>query len=109
MPFGPGFVVVEQVVQFTFQVDLLSVEGVQFIVGLGQEQHVADHLRHAFVLLHVGVEDLLILLRTAHLGEGDLGLGHQVGDRGAQFVGDVGGKVGEPVEGLFHALQHFVE
>ena len=55
------------------------------------------------------MQRLEVNLAAAWLTEGDLGLGDQVGQRRAQLVGNVGGKAGQPAEGILQARQHGIE
>jgi hypothetical protein len=79
------------------------------VVGLGQVQHVVDHLRHPLQFFQVAVQRFAVFLEAARAGEGDLGVGQQVGQRRAQFVGDVGRERRQALEGVVQALQHGVD
>jgi hypothetical protein len=79
------------------------------MLGLRQEQHVADHARQALVFLGVGLQHLAVLVGVAGAGQRDLGFGHQVADRRTQFVGQVGRKILEPLKRIFEAGQHVVQ
>ncbi len=58
-----------------------------------QKQHVSDHLRHPLVLLHVRIENLAVLVDRPGTRQCDLRLRHEIGDRRAQLVRDIGVEV----------------
>ena len=82
-------------------------EGV--LVGLGEEQHVADHARDALVFLEVRGQDVLVFVERARPRQRDLGLGHQVRDRRTQFVGYIRRIIAEPLESGFEPSEHAIE
>ena len=49
------------------------------------------------------------MLRVPGSGQRHFGLAHQIIDRGARFVRQVGGKLPEAREGILQAVQHAVE
>ncbi|MOA67231.1 hypothetical protein D3C78_1943150 [compost metagenome] len=55
----------------------------QAVIGLGQKQHVVDHPGHALQVVQVGVQVFLVGLDIALLTQHDLGVSHQVAERGS--------------------------
>ncbi|MCY1234686.1 hypothetical protein D9M72_472740 [compost metagenome] len=106
---GQGAEVVQQGVQLGGQRQGLATGRQQAVLGLGQEQHVADHLSQALEFFQVGVQGFAVFVQVAILAEDHLGLGQQVRQRRAQFMGDVGGEGGKPLEGVVQPAQHCIE
>ncbi len=79
------------------------------MVSFGQVQHVVDQLRHPLQLFQIAVQRLAVILQRARLGEDDLGLGQQVGQRCAQFVGDICAEGRQALERVIQARQHGVD
>ena len=52
---------------------------------------------------------LAVIFQRARLGEDDLGLGQQVGQRCAQFVGDIRAEGRQALERVIQARQHSVD
>ncbi|MNH17224.1 hypothetical protein D3C79_768870 [compost metagenome] len=105
---GEGGVILQQRVHLFMQRQHRLPWCQQPMVGLGQEKHVVDHLCHPLQLLKVAVQCFAVFLEATGAGEGDLGVGQQVGQWRAQFVGDVGRKCRQALEGIVQALQHGV-
>ncbi len=91
------------------QVDVLAPQRHQVAVGTGQKQHVRDHALQPLQLLQVGVQRVLVLVDAALTRQRDLGLEHQVVERRAQFVRDVGREVLERVKRRLQASEHQVD
>ena len=106
---GRELVIVQQLRAQSLQRDGFGVRHDQPVIRLGQKQHVVDHPRHALQLLQVRMQVVLILIQRARAGQRHLGVGHQIAQRRAQLVGDVGGEVRQPHEGVFQPRQHGVE
>ncbi|MNS98903.1 hypothetical protein D3C72_1332840 [compost metagenome] len=83
--------------------------GLAALVGAGQEQHVVDDRAQSLELFKVRLQHLEIMLCRAPARQGDLGLADQVGQRRAQFMGDIGVERFQPRVGLFDPLQRGVE
>ncbi|MNE78285.1 hypothetical protein D3C80_1746760 [compost metagenome] len=55
------------------------------------------------------MQGFTVLVQVAGAGEGDLGVGQQVGQRGAQYMGNVGGERRQTLEGVVQAFEHGVD
>jgi len=76
----------------------------QAVVRLGQEEHVADYPRQAIELFEVRMQRLAVFVGAATPRQRDLGLGHQVGNRSAQSVRDVGGELAQSLGGCLQPV-----
>ncbi|MNH31715.1 hypothetical protein D3C79_921090 [compost metagenome] len=79
------------------------------LVGAGKEQHVIDDGAQSLELFKVRLQHLEIMLCRAPASQGNLGLADQVGQRRAQFMGDIGVERFQSRVGLFDPLQRRVE
>ncbi|MNF93393.1 hypothetical protein D3C84_760660 [compost metagenome] len=79
------------------------------MVSLGQIQHVVDQLRHPLQFFEVTVQGFAVVLDGAGAGEGDLGVGQQVRQWGAQFMGNVGRERGQALKRVVEASEHGIE
>ena len=105
----PGFKEVEHFVDLIGQVQGFLLGDQLIIVRLRQKQHVAHHPRHPRKLLQTGVQHIFQLFLAAGLTEGDFRLRHQVGNRRADLMGNIGRKVGLAGEDIFNTFQHMVK
>ncbi|MNQ82347.1 hypothetical protein D3C85_973960 [compost metagenome] len=83
--------------------------GLATLVGTGQEEHVVDDAAQALEFFEVRLQHFEIVFGRATTGECDLGLANEVGQGGAQFVGDVGVEGFEPRVGQVDPFQGGVE
>ncbi|MNC44264.1 hypothetical protein D3C75_931640 [compost metagenome] len=83
--------------------------GLAALIGTGQEQHVVDDAAQALQLLKVRLQHFEVMLGAAPAGQRHLGLADQVGQRRAQFVGNVGVEGFKAGIGLVDPLQGGVE
>jgi len=79
------------------------------MADLGQKQHVGDDARQAFHFLDAGFQARLVFLRRPLAGQRHLRLAHQVGQRRAQFVGQVIGELRQLPHTVVQAVQHEVD
>ena len=81
----------------------------QAVFRLRQEQHVGHHAGQAFQFLRIVRQHFPVVVGAARTRQAHLGLGHQVAQRRAQFVGEVAGKFAQAPERIFQPRQHVVE
>ena len=62
-----------------------------------------------FELLSIGLKNAAVVVGTARPGQGDMGFRHQIADRCAQFVRDIGREIGQTAKGFFQSRQHVIE
>jgi len=79
------------------------------VADLGEEQHVGDDARQTLHFLGTGFQAGLVLRRRPLAGQGHLGLAHQVGQRGAQFVGQVVGELRQLLHPGVQSMQHEID
>ncbi len=79
------------------------------VADLGQKQHVGNDTRQALQLFGVGFQHRFVGLRRAFARQRHLGLAHQVGQRRAQFVGEVIGELRQLLHPGVQAVEHHVE
>ena len=106
---GQGREILGEQVQFFAHLQWLAPCREQAVVSLGQQEHVVDHLCQVLQFLQVRVQRLAVVGLLTWLAEDYLGLGQQIGERCAQFVGDIGGEGGEAGEGFFQSREHCIE
>ena len=106
---GQDAVVIHQLAAQVHQAERLLLRDDQAMLGLGEKQHVGDHARQPLVFLQAGGQQVAVFVAVARLGQRHLGLHAQGVERRAQFVGEVGGKVGQALEGFLQPAEHGVE
>ena len=106
---GQGFVEIGQRGHFGVQGDGFGVGQGQAVLGFGQKQHVRHHAGQALEFFGVGGQGVAVVVRRAFLRQGDLRLGQQVADGGAQLVRQVGRKGRQALEVGLQAQQHVVQ
>ncbi|KAG0924420.1 hypothetical protein G6F32_013922 [Rhizopus arrhizus] len=94
---------------FLGQRNLTGLHGDVTLPGTRQEQHVVDDGTQPFQFFQVGLHHLLQLSVVARPRQRHLRLAHQVGQRRAQFVGDVGVEAVQAGVGRGQPVQRAVE
>ena len=107
--FGQGFIKVEQRAHLGAQRHRLARGQQLAMLGLRQKQHVGHGARQAFQLFGVAGQHLAVGGGVARLGQRHVRLRHQVGQRRAQLVRDVGRIGGQAGKRAFQPRQHGVE
>ncbi len=81
----------------------------QWALCSSQEQEIADEVRQAHGLFQTGPKHIAVLIDGAGAGQCHFRFAADVVHRRAQVVRHIGGESGNPLEGLFQPIEHFVE